>query len=84
MDALSDYLISSRCEINSGRKLIVSGCKRVVKYNNDYVKIALCDMAIEIEGADLSIKSYFDTDIELCGVIYEIRFTDRRKNDGNT
>lgn len=64
----------SRFEINSSNALIVGGCKRVLVYQNDIVRLSLCDMTVEICGSGLCIRSFFGEEVEVCGNISSIRF----------
>ncbi len=61
------------------RELTVSGCKKVVSYSPECVRLKNCDGYLEVAGKALSVASCFGAEIKLCGEICEIKFTESDK-----
>ena len=58
----------------SDRRVTVCGCRRVETYTAQTVRLALCDLRLEIEGEELSVSAYCGEDIEVSGSVRQIRF----------
>ncbi len=63
-----------RIELLGNREIIVEGCKGVVEYDENTIRLSLGENVLSLCGDDLVIKS-FDSDIAvICGSICEISF----------
>ncbi len=58
------------------RELNVSGCKKVVSYSPELVRLKNCDGYLDVSGKALTVASCFGAEIKLCGVITEIKFSE--------
>ena len=63
-----------RIEMLGNREIIIDGCKGVVEYDENIIKLSLGETVLSLLGDGLIIKS-FDNDIAvICGQISEISF----------
>ena len=66
-----------KCEssafLRSGREITVCGCRKVLHYATDEVRLLLTDGVMEISGEGISAKTYFGREIKLSGRIDGIR-----------
>ncbi len=58
------------------REVSVCGCKKVVSYSYEFVRLASCDGVIDIYGAELEVASCFGSEIKLSGRIHKISFSE--------
>jgi len=63
----SSVTLTSDCEA------LISGCRRVKEYKCDVVRLSLCDNEVTITGEGLSMKTFFGTQILVCGKIQEVK-----------
>ena len=64
-----------RIEMLGNREIIVDGCKGVVEYDENTIRLSLGESVLSLCGSDLVIKT-FDNDIAvISGQICEISFT---------
>lgn len=62
-------------ELLGNREIVVDGCKGVVEYDENLIKLNTGELVLGLTGADLLIKS-FDCDMAIItGKIAEITFT---------
>ncbi len=57
------------------REMSVCGCKKVVNYSPELVRLENCDGYLDITGHGLTIASCFGSEIKLSGSICEIKFS---------
>ncbi len=63
-----------KIEMLGNREIIIDGCKGVVEYDENIIKLSLGETVLSLLGDGLIIKS-FDNDIAvICGQISEISF----------
>lgn len=60
--------------LRSSAEITVCGCKKVLHYAPENVRLQLSDGIMEITGEDLTAATYFGQEIKLSGRIYGIRF----------
>ncbi len=56
------------------RQAIVEGCKGVVDYSEEFLKLDLGKLVLKINGRDLVIESYVYEELELKGEIVSVEF----------
>ncbi|MBO7179501.1 MAG: YabP/YqfC family sporulation protein [Clostridia bacterium] len=61
-------------ELYGNKQIIVEGCKGVVDYCEDFLKLDLGKIALKITGRDLVIESYIYEQIDLKGEIVSVEF----------
>lgn len=64
---LSCVTLTSNCEV------LIDGCTRVEEYESDIVRLELCDQKIAIVGKDLCLRTFFGSQIQVCGKISEVK-----------
>lgn len=65
--SLSCVTLTSDCEV------LVDGCTRVEEYESDIVRLELCDQRIAIVGKGLCMRTFFGSQIQVCGKISEVK-----------
>ena len=74
-DILSGEIIKNTySEIFSNKKIIIDGCKSIVDYKEDYLKLKLNKGFMNILGSSFKILSFQSERIEICGTILNIEF----------
>ena len=64
---------TSDVTLTSNREALVSGCRRVLEYDRERVRLSLCDMEIVIAGEGLTMHAFFGNQIRVCGRITEVK-----------
>ena len=65
---------TSAITLTSDCEALVTGCRRIKEYQNCRVTLALCDRAVTIEGEDLTMRTFFGNQIQICGRITGVTF----------
>ena len=60
-----------------GKRIIVSGCKKLLKYQSDEIVILCSDSVVSIFGEHLKCMYFFEGTVEICGEIFTVCFEDR-------
>ena len=61
-------------ELYGNKRVIVEGCKGVVDYNEDFLKLDLGNIILKVTGRSLVIESYIYEQIDLKGEIISVEF----------
>lgn len=69
--ALSDF---SHFEINSNKEAIVEGCKGILQYDENVIKINMGKMITNFYGKNLSLKCLDSDSLVIIGTISSIEF----------
>ncbi len=69
-----DLINQLHCELFLNKKAIVEGCKKILDYQENYVKLGLKKGNIGFIGKGFVITDYEDEKITLCGIIDSIKF----------
>ncbi len=73
---LTEMLVDEpKIEMLSNREIIIDGCKGVVEYTENHIKLSLGIGAICISGDNLVIKSFDSSIAVISGTITDISFT---------
>ena len=56
------------------KQAIIEGCKGVVDYSEEFLKLDLGKLVLKISGRDLVIESYVYEELELKGEIVSVEF----------
>ncbi len=73
---LSEMLVDEpKIEMLSNREIIIDGCKGVVEYTENYIKLSLGIGTICVSGDNLLIKSFDSSIAVISGTITDISFT---------
>ena len=67
--------------LRSSKEITVCGCKKVLHYAPDSVRLMLSDGIMEINGEGLTASTYFGREIRLSGRINAVRLLETQ-NEG--
>ena len=65
----------AKIEMLGNREIIIDGCKGIVEYEENLIKLSLGEMLLSISGDDLVITSYDNNISVIRGQISDISFT---------
>ena len=69
-----EFLNVPKIEMLGNKELIIDGCKGVVEYGENLIKLNTGELVMSIEGDELLIKS-FDSEIAvISGIVFGITF----------
>lgn len=68
------FLNTSRIEIIGNKEAIIEGCKKVLEYDENLIKITAKKMNIIFMGTELNLKRLNSEEIEVFGNIQSISF----------
>ena len=71
-----------RCELTGGRRLLIQGCRLILDYNEECIRLAMCDGVIGemvIGGEHLRRQSYHPDAIVIVGDIENIELNKKEK-----
>lgn len=58
--------------------LMVNECVAVLSFSSSSVKLKLCDCTMQVNGSELTLKSFFGKDMRICGCIESIELSGGR------
>ncbi len=73
---MKDTSLDGNIEMYSDREIIVDGCKCVVDYGSDFIKLGLKNKNLKIRGDELVIDSFVFEQVDIHGKIVSLEFTD--------
>ena len=62
--------------LRSTKEITVCGCRKVLHYTSDTVRLCLFDGIMEINGEGITVSTYFGNEIKLSGKISALKITD--------
>ena len=65
---------SAHFEMNGNREVIIEGCRNILQYDEDVIRIDIGKMSATIEGRSLNIKNFSPTSLVIEGFILSINF----------
>ena len=66
---------TANIELFGNNEAMIEGCKGVIEYSDDEIKLNIGKNEIQFLGTDLVIKSYFNEEIAIEGNILTIGFS---------
>ncbi len=69
-----EYIKSYRVEILSNDEMLVEGCRKILDYNSDYIKLKLEKTSLIVFGRDFKVISFEDRQIKISGTIISLEF----------
>lgn len=69
------FIDSAHFEINSNKEVIIDGCKCILEYDENFIKIKMEKMDVLFWGRDMEIKCMTTDSLVIKGVIASIEFT---------
>jgi len=74
LKSIKDESIGGNIELYGNKQIIVEGCKGVIDYCEDFLKLDLGNITLKVTGRDLIIESYIYEQIDLKGEIVSVEF----------
>ena len=71
---IASALGSVHFEMNSNREIIIEGCRRILQYDENIVKISVKKMSVAFFGRNLSIKCMDADSLVITGFVTSIEF----------
>ena len=67
-------IVKGNIELFGNKQIIVDGCKGVIDYNEDFLKLDLGKIILKVTGKNLVIDSYIYEQVDLKGEIVSVEF----------
>ena len=67
-------IVNGNIELFGNKQIIVDGCKGVIDYNEDFLKLDLGKIILKVTGRNLVIDSYIYEQVDLKGEIVSVEF----------
>ena len=67
-------IVKGNIELYGNKQIIVDGCKGVIDYNEDFLKLDLGKIILKVTGRNLVIDSYIYEQVDLKGEIVSVEF----------
>lgn len=67
-------IVKGNIELFGNNQIIVDGCKGVIDYNEDFLKLDLGKIILKVTGRNLVIDSYIYEQVDLKGEIVSVEF----------
>ena len=74
LKTVKDGNVKGNIELFGNRRVIVEGCKGVIDYSEDFLKLDLGNIALKIVGKNLVIDSFIYEELDLKGEIVLVEF----------
>ncbi len=74
LKSVKEDSVKGNVELYGNKRAIIEGCKGVVDYNEEFLKIDLGNITLKVTGRDLVIESYIYEQIDLKGEIVSVEF----------
>lgn len=71
--------VPSRIELHSNRELIIEGCKEILEYDENLIRINLGKINIQIMGNYLALRGITDDSVVIEGIIQSLDFQENIK-----
>lgn len=68
----------SSFEMVSCGDMLIHGANKVIEYENTRIVLRLCDLRLTVTGEGLTMKSYYNGTVRVCGRIRTVDFEDKR------
>lgn len=69
----------SELQLTDNGKLIIYGCKRVLEYDENYIKLELAINGAAIDGLELSMSNFSSNGVVIRGKIHSVTFLEREE-----
>ena len=67
-------IVKGNIELFGNKQIIVDGCKGVIDYNEDFLKLDLGKIVLKVTGRNLVIDFYIYEQVDLKGEIVSVEF----------
>lgn len=69
--------MNSQIQITGNKEVLVDGCKKILEYNDVYVRVSTWDMNVNIWGNELKVNDFGSGAIFVCGKIQSVELENR-------
>lgn len=69
----------SDIQITDGREIVLDGCRRVVEYNENHIKLELPSMGVSVVGMQLKMRNFSIGGVIINGQIHSITFISKEE-----
>lgn len=70
--------MDSQIQITGDREVLVDGCKKILEYNDVFVKVRTWEMTVSIWGSELSVSDFGTGSIFVFGKIQSVELEKNR------
>lgn len=69
--------MDSQIQIIGNKEVLVDGCKKILEYDDVFVKVSTWNMIVNIWGSELTVNDFGSGEIFVCGKIQSIELENR-------
>lgn len=69
--------MDSQIQIIGNKEVLVDGCKKILEYDDVFVKVSTWNMIVNIWGSELTVNDFGSGEIFICGNIQSIELENR-------
>lgn len=67
----------SELQLTDNTELVIYGCKRVIQYDENYIKLELAANGAVVDGLELSMSNFSSNGVIIRGKIHSVTFMER-------
>ncbi len=64
--------MDTQIQITGSREVLVENCRKILEYNDVFVKVKTWDMTVQVWGSGLSVNDFNSGGIYICGKIQSV------------
>ncbi|MGN0613101.1 MAG: YabP/YqfC family sporulation protein [Porcipelethomonas sp.] len=64
--------MDSQIQITGNKEVLVDGCRKILEYNDIFVKVKTWDLTVQIWGSGLEVNDFGSDGIYICGKIQSV------------
>lgn len=64
----------SEIQITDNKSIVLDGCRRVIEYNENCIRLELAAVAVSVVGMNLSMRNFSEGGIVIEGQIHSLTF----------
>lgn len=65
----------SHIEINSGREVLIEGCRGILEYSDTKIQVSVGRQAVTVHGSELTVRNMFTQMIVIIGRIASVEYS---------
>ncbi len=65
----------SHIEINSGKEVLIEGCRGILEYSDTKIKVSIGRQAVTVNGCELTVRNMFTRMIVIIGRISSVEYS---------
>ena len=78
-DFKNSLIRHSELQLTDNTNLVIYGCKRVLQYDENYIKLELATKGAAIDGLERSMSNFSSNGVVIKGKIHSITFLEREE-----